>query len=248
MPFRLIRFWLVAVNLLAALLLAGCGELAFTAGPLLYNVEFSASAISPNADGVDDVTEITYSLRRPADVSIYFENEQGQRFYFRDTRRRSPGDYSVLWGGVVDDPEIVDLGYGPVEVVSRVLSDGTYTWTVEATGDAGQREAVSGQITLHDADTELPELHNFAVVPDTFRPNQDGLRDDWVSISYYLSKEANDVLLYLVDPEQPAVRIFISEAPGLVKPTEQGYHEYRYEGGVDLNAEPPPDGTYNIVG
>ena len=85
-------------------------------------------------------------------------------------------------------------------------------------------------------------------MPDVFRPNQDGLRDDWVSVSYYLTKEANDVALYLEDPQQPGVRFFIAEEPGVAKPTERGYHEYRYEGGVDLNAEPPPDGTYVIAG
>ncbi|HRW10910.1 MAG TPA: hypothetical protein P5121_37670, partial [Caldilineaceae bacterium] len=31
-------------------------------------------------------------------------------------------------------------------------------------------------------------------------------------------------------------------------PDEAGYKEYRYEAGVDKNAEPPPDGTYAIVG
>ena len=112
----------------------------------------------------------------------------------------------------------------------------------------GRAQRPAAQITLQDGDTELPELHNFVVVPDIFRPNQDGLRDDWVSISYYLTKDVNDVALYLEDPAQPGVRSFIAEEPGVAKPTERGYHEYRYEGGVDLNAEPPPDGKYNIVG
>jgi hypothetical protein len=56
------------------------------------------------------------------------------------------------------------------------------------------------------------------------------------------------VNLFIQDPENPAVRTFIAEAPGVIEPNERGYHEYRYEGGVDLNAEPPPDGTYAIVG
>lgn len=230
------------------LLLAGCGELALDAGPLLHDVSFSSTTITPNADGEDDATEIRYSLRRAADVSIYFDDAAGGRHYFREARRRAPGVYSVLWGGVVDEPQTVDLGYGPVEVLSRVLPDGPYRWTIEATGDDGNVETASGEITLADGDTSLPELRNFAVVPEVFRPNQDGLRDDWVSVSYYLTKEANDVALYLEDPKQPGVRFFIAEEPGVAKPTERGYHEYRYEGGVDLNAEPPPDGTYVIAG
>jgi len=242
------RVWLAAWLLVALASLAGCGQLDFAAGPLLHDVAFSASAITPNADGVTDATEITYSLRRPAAVSIYFDNEQGERFYFRETRRRAAGEYSVLWGGVVDKPQTVDTTYGPMQVLSRVLPDGSYRWTVEAADDQGNRESTSGAVALQGGETELPELHNFAVVPATFRPNQDGLRDDWVSVSYYLNKDVNDVVLFLEDPAKPGVRFFLAEAPGVIKPNEKGFHEYRYEGGVDLNAEPPPDGLYAIVG
>src|SRR4051794_33912991 len=52
-------------------LLAACGQLDLAAGPLLYNVALTPDAISPNADGKQDVTEIKYSLRRSAAVSIY---------------------------------------------------------------------------------------------------------------------------------------------------------------------------------
>lgn len=242
------RYRLLFMLALLSILLAACGELQFAVGPLLYDAAFSTDRITPNADGDTDVTEIRYSLRRPASVSIYFEDEAGERHYFRDARRRSPGDYSVLWGGVVDEPQMVDTGYGPVEVLSRVLPDGAYRWVVEATGDDGAMESASGTITLRDSDTELPELHNFAVIPDIFRPNQDGLRDDRVSISYYLIKDAATVTLFLTDREQPELRYFIAEEPGLVRPNERGYHEYSYDGGVDLNAEPPPNGAYELVG
>jgi major membrane immunogen (membrane-anchored lipoprotein) len=232
----------------AATLLVACGQLEFSRGPLLYDVSFSNDRITPNADGDNDATEIKYSLRRPANVTISFEDDKGGRYYFRENRRRAEGDYSVLWGGVVDEPQMLETSYGPVQVLSRVLPDGVYKWTVDATDDGGQSASASGNITLQDGDTELPELHNFVVVPDTFRPNQDGLRDDWVSISYYLNKDVDHAQLFIQDPANPAVRTFIAEAPGVIKPNERGYHEYRYEGGVDLNAEPPPDGTYNIVG
>ena len=232
----------------AVLLLAGCGELAWTAGPLLADASFSSALITPNADGDNDATEIRYSLRRPANVSISFADEAGQIYYFREARRRAAGDYSVLWGGVVDKPETVITSYGPIEVLSRVLPDGAYQWTIDAVDDQGQRGSATGAITLQDGATALPELHNFAVVPDVFRPNQDGLRDDWVSISYSLTKDVDNVQVYIQDPDNPASRLFIAESSAVIEPTERGYHEYRYEGGVDLNAEPPPDGTYIVVG
>lgn len=240
------RFALLLI--LGAWLLAGCGQLDLAVGPLLHDVVVSPDHITPNADGDTDATSISYSLSRSADVSIYFENEAGQRFYFRKERRRSPGDYNVLWGGVVDDPEVIETEAGTEEILSRVLPDGSYRWTIEAIADDGKTETKSGTITLQDGDTEVPELHNFAVVPRVFRPNQDGLRDDWVSISYYLTKDVDTVQVYLLDPKKPGVKYPIAESPSVVEPDEKGYHEYRYEGGVDLNAEPPPDGTYQIVG
>ena len=237
--------WIVVI---AVFLLAGCGQLEFSAGPLLHDVQVTPTLISPNADGDTDVTDIFYSLRRPATVSIYFDDAAGNRYYFRQARRRANGDYNVQWGGVTDEPQVVETDGGAQEILSRVLPDGEYTWTIEAADDSGVTETASGRIVLENGDTEVPELHNFAVVPDVFRPNQDGLRDDWVSISYYLTKDVDEVLVYLIDPAEPDVRFFIPEEPGVAEREERGYHEYRYEGGVDLNAEPPPDGTYAIVG
>lgn len=216
--------------------------------PLLSDVSVTPGVISPNADGTDDATNISYKLGRSADVSIYFENEQGDRFYFRDSQLRSPGEYGVAWGGGVNDPLMIDDGFGPQQVLSRVLPDGVYTWTIEATDPRGSVEMQSGTITLQDGDTILPELQNFTVVPQEFRPNQDGLRDDWVSISYYLPKDVDNVQVYLIDPADPNLKYPIAERERVIKPGELGFHEYRYEGGVDRGAEPPPDGTYTIYG
>jgi hypothetical protein len=234
---------------LLLLLLGGCGQLDLAVGPLLYDVRVTPDMISPNADGDQDVTDIFYSLRRTAEVSIYFDDAAGERSYFRRQRRRSAGDYNVQWGGVVDAPRTVETDYGPQEILSQVLPDGEYRWTVEARDGQGKIETASGMITLHDADTELPELHNFSVVPQHFTPNQDSI-DDRVSISYWLNKEVADVIVYLEDPADPNNRFILAENPALVlvDPEEPGYHEYDYDGGVDLNAQPPPDGTYKVVG
>jgi len=220
--------------------------------PLLSDVSVAPSQISPNADGNDDVTHIKYRIGRSADVSIYFVDAAGARHYFRDAQRRSPGKYDVYWGGVINDPQVREVAGGPMLVESQVLPDGVYTWLVEAVDDGGRRQEVTGQITLQAADTTLPELYNFTVVPQVFRPNQDGLRDDWVSISYYLTKQAERVQVYLkpahIAEGEPALKYPIPEQETVVESGDAGYHQYRYEGGVDLGAEPPPDGDYVIYG
>ncbi len=234
---------------LSVVLLGGC---AF--GPLLSNVSVAPDAISPNADGTEDVTLITYRINRQAMVSIYFEDASGARHYFRDAERRSPGKYTVYWGGVINDPQVREVQGGKMLVESQVLPDGVYTWVVEAVSESGQREQKQGQITLSGADTTLPELHNFTVVPQVFRPNQDGLADDRVAISYYLTKQAQRTQVYLVSaatrPGEPEVKYPIAEKSSVstALPTDAGYHGYDYDGGVDNNAEPPPNGDYIIYG
>jgi hypothetical protein len=241
--------WFVLFLAILAFSLGGC-----TFSPLLSDVTVAPNAVSPNADGKDDVTLINYRIGRSAQVSIYLVDQAGNRHYFRDAERRSPGKYNVYWGGVINDPQVQPVEGGQMLVESRVLPDGAYTWVVEATDDAGHTDKKEGQITLAGADTALPEIHNFTVVPQVFRPNQDGLRDDRVSISYYLTKDAERSQVYLEPahtlPGEPKLKYPIAEKVSVstAKPGKAGYHGYDYDGGVDLNAEPPPNGDYVIYG
>ena len=248
---RVVTRWLVLCAGLAAvaLLAGGCAL-----RPLLSGVQVAPAVISPNADGVDDVTHIYYNIDQTANVSIYFIDSSGESHYFRNAQRRSPGKYDVYWGGVINDPQVREVSGGQELVLSHVLPDGGYTWVIEATADDGRSQRAEGQITLQNADTAMPELHNFTVVPRDFRPNQDGLLDDRVSISYYLTKQAERVQVYLQRVEEDGkisnLKYPIAEQPSAstVEPGDAGYHGYSYDGGVDLNAEPPPDGNYVIYG
>ena len=239
--------WLILSLVVLACIISGCNF-----SPLLSDVTVAPNAISPNADGKDDVTLVNYRIGRPAQVSIYFVDQAGNRHYFREAERRSPGKYNVYWSGVINDPQVQPVAGGDMLVESRVLPDGAYAWVVEATDDAGRTDKAEGQISLTGADTTLPEIHNFTVVPQVFRPNQDGLRDDRISISYYLTKDAERSQVYLEPahtlPGEPKLKYPIAEKVSVstAKPGEAGYHGYDYDGGVDLNAEPPPDGDYVI--
>lgn len=209
--------------LISLALLAGCNS-----GSLLSEVTINPLLITPNADGLEDVTRISYRLNGSANLSIYFMDEAGNRYYFRESRRRSEGNYQVDFGGVVD---------------GSMLPDGAYTWVVEAVADSGASISDTGALTIQAADTEKPQLQNFTVFPQVFTPNRDGINDR-VDINYYLTKEAQ-VSVYLVAPDKET-RYPIAEVERDVRPGEPGFHTYDYEGGVDLGAEPPPDGLYIV--
>lgn len=221
---NVLRVFLFANLILAlSLIFMGCAG-----GPILSDVSVSPNSITPNADGLEDVTRISYHLNGSANLSIYFMDGEGNRHYFRDNRRRSEGDYRVDFGGVVD---------------GSMLSDGTYTWVVEAVEDNGQVSKESGLLVIEEADTDQPELQGFSVYPQVFTPNQDGINDR-IDINYYLTKEA-EVSVYLLAPDNQT-RYPIAEVERDVKPGQPGFHTYDYEGGVDLGAEPPPDGEYTV--
>ena len=118
--------------------------------------------------------------------------------------------------------------------------------------DSGRSQKVEGQITLHDADTALPECITLRWCPG-FTPNQDSIHDR-VSISYYLTKQPSGCRCIWsrrrTQAGQPKLKYPIAEVPTSTTSVvgEAGYHGYDYDGGVDLNAEPPPDGDYVIYG
>jgi len=231
---------LLVVGLGLVLVLSGCHL-----RPLLSDVSVFPQTISPNADGRDDATNIEYRLARNAVVSIYFEDERGQRFYFRRERPRSAGTYRVQWGGTVNQPYWLENEYVRQLVESWVLPDGTYTWVVEARSPEGETGRAEGRIVLSGGDDVVPELRKFTITKPVFTPNQDGL-DDRTGISYTLNKDVESVLVYLYSPDDPDTRYPLEEQERTVKPGKAGQHFYDYDGGVDRGADPPPDGLYIV--
>jgi hypothetical protein len=221
----------------ALIVLGGC-----SLRPLIYDVSVSPPAISPNADGEDDVTRIEYKLGRNADLSIYLVDAQGREHYFRRERARSRSlgrPYRVDFGGVI-----------PVEEnglrQDRVLPDGVYTLVLEAEDEHGRSVVADMPFVIADADTTPPELEGFGLDRHLFTPNRDGV-DDRVIISYYLTREA-ETLVYLLDEEGRRYPIERDDSSSATKDGEIGPYYYDYEGGVDKGAEPPPDGTYTVIG
>ena len=227
--------------LMAVWMMTGCSSFR----PLITDVEFVPTTISPNADGKDDVTHIFYRLSRNADFTAYFTDRKGQRFYLRKNRRRSAGKYDFFWGGVIPTHERFTTKYFDGLALDKVLPDGVYTYTFEAVDDGGHRGVVQGQIEIRNADTVLPELREFTLSQKIFSPNQDGI-DDRVGITYYLNKKASRVRVYLLGPD--GTEYPIEEKERNIPSGEPGIHYYDYDAGIDKRAEPPPDGTYTVVG
>ncbi len=226
-----------------SLALTGCGE-----QPLLSDVSFSKDRITPNADGMDDVLVIRYRLSRSAELSIYFLDEAGNRYVFRDRAPRAPtGErepYSVYFSGVVEGYTLPGESFEGFTVTRRVLQNGVYTWVVEATDATGHTERVTGALTIADADTALPELRNFTVYPPVFTPNRDGISDR-ARINVFVTKPYATLMVYLLGED--GVRYHVGEDErSPARPGERGLHTFDYDAGVDQGADPPPDGTYTV--
>ncbi len=241
---RIPRTLIVFASVIALAILVGVGTIVTRPiGPVITSAQVGSAEISPNADGKSDITTVSYHIQREAKLSIYFENKQGQRYYFRRNETRVAGDYSVLFSGIVEGytfPNEQIKG----KVMSRLLPNGEYTWVIEATdAETGNTDRATGRLTVKDADQVLPDLWEFTISPDTFTPNQDGL-DDRVWINVYVPKPAH-LTVYLIDAS--GKRYFIPESEQSRPVGEEGRHSFEYEGGVDLGISPPPDGTYSVL-
>jgi hypothetical protein len=221
MPLR--RAFPLILTLALLLTLAGCGS-----GDLIGGISVRPGVISPNADGDADVAEVRYSVSRLTHVSIYLVGQDGARHDLRVRERRSKGDRTIYFGGVID---------------GLLLPDGVYRMVFEAEDSRGRVSSVESSITLQGGDTVPMTVDNLSIYPSSFTPNRDGIGDR-VAIGYSLSKEAERVEVYLLGADGakypvPEDRIRLEGAVGT--------HEHDYDGGIDLGASPPPDGDYTVV-
>lgn len=216
---------LSVVLFLAALLLliTGCSSKAF-----LRDVTVSPAVISPNADGTDDVTVISYDMTSSGTVSIYLVDDAGVKHYFRQDQRRSPGVRTAYFSGIID---------------GSMLLDGNYRVVVEATDEMSRTQSAEAPLTIENSDQEHIEILNLSVYPKTFTPNRDGITDR-VYIGYSLNKEASNVDVYLLGPDGTKYPV---EEDQIHEMGAVGAHEHDYDAGVDAGASPPDDGDYTLV-
>lgn len=241
-----IPVWLVVVAALVALVavIAGGALLLQPPRPLITSAGFTPAAISPNADGTDDVTIFAYGLSRAATISVVLTAPDGSAYAFRTDEARVADEFSVQFSGVVDGftlPGETIQG----DVMRRLIPDGDYTWTLTATDAAGASEQRTGRLIIADGDAALPDIVEFSIFPEVFTPNQDGLSDR-TAINIGLAKPA-EIQVYLQRPGIEPIYIAerLEDEPAADAPVLR--HLYDYEGGVDLGANPPADGEYTVV-
>jgi hypothetical protein len=210
---------------------------------LITSAAFAPETITPNADGSDDVTILTYGLSRNAQVTITLTDEAGQTYAFRQNERRISQDYNVAFSGVVDGFTLPGEDFGDQQIMRRLIPDGVYTWRLQALDEAGTADERSGILTIRDGDSPLPELPEFTVPLEPFTPNQDGIYDR-IQLNTFLSKDA-DLKAYLLNPAGEP--FYLTEVQEEVLTGRAGRHRFDYDGGVDNRVDPPPDGTYQVV-
>ena len=227
------------ILILTVLFLTSCGR-----KPLLEDVVVAPDSITPNADGLEDLTNVSFLLNRNATVAIYFYDEAQQRYTFRAPTPLSLNEkpYTVLFPGVVDGFIQPEESY-PFTILKRVLPDGLYTWEVVAETAAGERQAITGTLMVKDVDAVLPEIRGFSIYPKEFSPNQDGIADR-VRLNMDLKKDVEELQVYMLDTEDTAH--YIPEDENTTALNEAGWHTFDYDGGIDAGAEPPSDGTYTV--
>jgi len=230
LPVMIRRVW-AAFALMVALTACALG-----ASPL-GEVTVAPDVISPNADGADDLARISYRINMPARVSIYLTDSQGRRYDLRrDVERPAiPRPYEYLFNGIGED--------------GRLLPQGEYIWTVEAIARDGRRAVHTGTLTITGADVAFPRIEEFTVSTNVITPNRDAI-DDHVYINVFIAQPAR-LRVYVVGPDN--FRYDVPRREGLLQrlPVDEvlpaGRYFYDYDGGIDLGADPPPDGEYVIV-
>lgn len=220
----LLRAGALAVAAGPVLAVAGCGS-----GQFLSPLSVSLKTITPNGQGLNDQTNISYTLTRRADVSARLIAADGKTTYMlRQPQTRAPDQYEIRFNGAVPVPGKNWL---------RVVPDGTYQVVVEAKDAAGVVVTRQASITVKDADTTPPEIQDVSTQFTTFTPNGDGDQDT-TNFGYKLTKKA-EVRVYATDAKGG---FYLIRAP---KKYEASLQSFQWDG-TENGGKVLPDGTYDV--
>ena len=121
--------------------------------PMIENLVVAPATISPNADGIDDVAEITYQLPVSATVDIIFTGPDGTTSYpFVAGDEEGPILQKHVWNGKTVD--------------NALLADGIYTYTVRAQDRFGNLVEQPGQIALKGGGQPELKISYSSIAPE----------------------------------------------------------------------------------
>jgi hypothetical protein len=123
------------------------------------------STISPNGDGVDDTTTVTYSITAPATVTVTVVDSTGSSVALLQEATAEPaGSHSLVFDGAG-------------------LPDGSYAVRIDAADAAGKVVSTTAPVVV------ARTLSGAGVAPAVFSPNGDG-RNDSLTIRFALAAAA----------------------------------------------------------
>jgi len=188
-----------------------------TPPPLIENLVASPTTISPNADGVDDIAEITYGLPISATVNIDISG---------------PGCSPVPCPFVTADeekPELQRHVWNGKTVDGVLLADGVYTYTVRAEDRYGNLAEQQGNLAI--AGGGQPEV----TILDSYMAPQALIRGDVLTVTMRI-KNTGDVPIRTYGPpsgyEYSTDQVFSSIADGKYTVKSGGF----WRVGVDWDA------------
>lgn len=212
--------------LLLALVLPSCGT-----STLLANVGPSALELRPSGRG--ESVKISYTIGKPARVSVLLQDAAGTRYTLRadEPRLPSPDPYTLIFNGTAPTNDPV--------LKRRALPSGSYTYTVRAVADDGETAEAQGAITISGVDAPPPLIENLVIFPDSISPNADGV-SDVAEITYQLPVSAT-VDISFTGPDGRSIYQFV--AADRAGPTPQ---RHVWNGKTVDNAL-LPDGVYTMT-
>jgi hypothetical protein len=121
--------------------------------PLIENLVILPDTISPNADGIDDVAEITYQLPVSATVDIIFTSPDGKTSYpFVAGDEEGPALQKHVWNGKTVD--------------NTLLPDGVYNYTVRAQDRLGNLVERAGKVTIQGGGQHDVKIVYSSIAPE----------------------------------------------------------------------------------
>jgi hypothetical protein len=139
--------------------------------PLIGRVDVEPATVTPNADGLDDTTTISFALGADAHVTATLVDPAG-----------------AVRATLFDEPK--PRGKRTFQLTAEAFADGQYRVVITAVGGDGSRVTSEAPLVVSRL------LRNFTVEPELFSPNLDG-RSDSAAFGFELAGPADVTLRIL---------------------------------------------------